>query len=46
MRHGEGTKAASFYRFRCFYYGVTTQNNRDLEDRVKVDKEGRITNKR
>jgi hypothetical protein len=46
MRHGGGTKATPSYRFRCFYHGVTTQNNRDLEDRVKVDEEGRITSRR
>jgi hypothetical protein len=46
VRHGRGTKAVLSYRFRCFYHGVTTQNNRDLEDRVKVNEEGRIISKR
>ena len=46
MRYSRGIKAAPAYRFKYFYHGVTTQNNRGLEDRVEVDKEGYITNRR
>src|SRR5437764_1047237 len=46
VRNGGGTKDAPSYRFRCFYHGITTQNNRKLEDRVEVDKEGNITSRR
>lgn len=42
----EAPKAAPSYRFTCFYHGVTSQNNRKLEDRVEVDKEGNITSDR
>ena len=46
VRHGGGTKAAPAYRFKCFYHGVATQNNRGLEDRVEVDEKGLITSRR
>jgi hypothetical protein len=44
VRNGGCTKASSAYRFRCFHHGVTTQNNRKLEDRAEVDEKGNINN--
>ena len=46
MQYGRDIKATLAYRFKCFYYNITTQNNRGLENRVKIDKEGNITSKR
>ena len=46
VRHGGGTGAAPAYRFRCFFHGTETKNTRKLEDRVEIDEEGNITNRR
>jgi hypothetical protein len=46
MRYSGGSVGALSYRFRYFYYGTITKNNRKLEDHMEVDKEGNITSNR
>ena len=46
IRNGRGTKNAPSYRFRYFYYGITTKNNRKLKDRVEANKKKNINSKR
>jgi hypothetical protein len=46
VRHGGGTKASPSYRFKCIFHGISTQNNRKLEDRVERDSEGQIVSNR
>jgi len=46
VRKGGGTKMNPSWRFRCFFHGEKTRNDRKLETRVERDENGAIISKR
>ena len=46
VRQGGGTKENPSWRFLCIYHGNKTRNTRKLKDKIEVDKDNNITNRR